>query len=418
MTNPTDHRQGLSAKARTAVLTLLFMAGILNYVDRSMISVLKPMLQAELGWTDDDYGYLTAAFQLAAVVTYLFAGQVVDWIGWRWANPLAVGAWSLAAMSHAFAVTISQFTWARIALGSTEAFGTPLGVKTVASFFSLRERSFALGLQNASGNVGAIITPLVIPGMAVLFGWQACFIGVGVAGLIWVVAWMAMAARIRPVKPENEIPDDGAEPQPARAPLSQVLVDRRTWAIAGGKVLSDVNWWFLLFWIPDIFNRQFHLEMRDFGVPLAVIFAMAGCGSLLGGFASGRLLAAGFSINAARKLTMLACACLMAPIPLVLAVDNYWLAVLILGVALAGHQGFSVSIFTLTTDMVPNTRVGTVISIGALCGNLAGTAVLRLAGFWIGQGYGYAPFLLFSCVAYFLALAWIHLLVPKVVEHG
>ncbi len=415
MSDTADRNQGLSTAARTAVLVLLFMAGILNYIDRSMISVLKPMLQADLGWSDDDYGRVTGVFQFAAAMTYIVAGPIVDWIGWRWSNPLAVGAWSLAAMSHAFAATMGQFTIARIALGSTEAFGTPLGVKTVALFFSLRQRSFALGLQNASGNVGAIVTPLIVPGLAVAIGWQACFILVGVIGLIWVFAWLILAARIRPI-PSAEATSADTIP-PARAPLSDVLTDRRTWAIAGAKVLSDVNWWFLLFWLPDIFNRQFHLAMRDFGVPLAIIFAMAGTGSLAGGFISGQLIARGFSLNAARKLTLLGCACLMAPIPLVLITENYWIAVMIFGTALAGHQGFSVNIFTLTTDMIPNTRVGTVISIGALCGNLAGMTVLFLAGSWIGQGYGYAPFLFMAATGYFLALTWIQLLVPRAVEH-
>ncbi len=406
---------GLSPRTRLAILGLLFAAGILNYVDRSIISVLKPMLQQDLGWTDDDYGHLTAIFQLAAAVTYLVAGPIIDRLGWRWGNPLGVGAWSLAAMAHALANTIGQFTIVRIALGSTEAFGTPLAVKTVASFFSIKDRSFALGLQNASGNIGAIATPLIIPGVALAFGWKACFVIAGGLGLIWVAIWIALTARLKaPV-------ETGAIEAPIAvkpAPLSQVLTDRRTWAIAGAKVLSDVNWWFLLFWVPDLLHRVFHLEVSEFGLPLAAIFALAGTGSLVGGYMSGRLIAAGFSLNAGRKLTMLGCACLMLPIYTVTMVDNYWLAVVILGIGLAGHQGFSVSIFSLTADMVPNSRVATVISIGALCGNLAGMGILRLAGYWIGEGYGFGPFLILASVSYFLALGWLHLLVPKIREHA
>jgi ACS family hexuronate transporter-like MFS transporter len=165
-------------------------------------------------------------------------------------------------------------------------------------------------------------------------------------------------------------------------------------------------------------HRVFHLPVSEFGLPLAAIFALAGTGSLVGGYMSGRLIAAGFSLNAGRKLTMLGCACLMLPIYTVTMVDNYWLAVLILGIGLAGHQGFSVSIFSLTADMVPNSRVATVISIGALCGNLAGMGILRLAGYWIGEGYGFAPFLILASVSYFLALGWLQLLVPKIREHA
>jgi ACS family hexuronate transporter-like MFS transporter len=399
----------LSPGLKRAILALLFMAGILNYMDRQIIAVLKPMLQADLGWSDDDYGTLTSLFQLAAAFTYLFAGQIVDSVGWRKSNPLGVGAWSLAAISHAFASSLGQFTYARIALGVTEAFGTPLGVKTVASLFNARDRSLALGIQNASNNLGAIFTPLFIPFLAVSFGWQACFILVGGVGFVWVLAWWLTARQI----PEGVPSAEALGPAASKAPLGSVLQDRRTWAIAGAKVLTDQVWWFLLFWAPDIFHRVFLLDMTGFALPLALVYSCAAIGSLSGGFLSGRMVASGISINDARKRTMLICALVVLPLPLILAVDNYWLATAVLGLTLAGHQGFSVSIFTLTTDMIPSARVGTVISIGALCGNLAGFAILRAAGWWIGD-FGYLPFLILAAISYLLALAWIQLLVPHV----
>jgi ACS family hexuronate transporter-like MFS transporter len=192
-----------------------------------------------------------------------------------------------------------------------------------------------------------------------------------------------------------------------------VLCDRRTWAIAGGKVLSDQVWWFLLFWMPDFFHRVFNLDMRAFAAPLAVVYATAALGSLIGGFVSGRMIASGASPVKARLRTMLICALLVTPVPLALAVENYWVAVALLSLALAAHQGFSVNLFALTTDVTPESRIGTVISVAALFGNLSGMAVLQAAGWLLGGGYGYGPLFGLAAVAYLLALGWIRMLLPK-----
>jgi MFS transporter, ACS family, hexuronate transporter len=402
----------MSANYRRLLLALLITAGILNYADRQIIAVLKPLLQEQLHWSDSDYGDLTAVFQFASAFALLGVGWIVDRVGWRTANPLAVGVWSLAAMLHAITRTLGQFTLARIALGATEAFGTPTGIKTVAVFFAARERSVALGLMNASGNVGAIITPLFIPALALSLGWQGAFLITGGCGLIWVAAWMLFARGSAPTLAAD----------PGRPVLSEsgqavswrrVLTDRRTWAIAGGKVFSDPVWWFLLFWAPDFFHRVFHLDMQGFAVPLALIYSAAALGSLAGGFVSGRLVARGVAVARARKITMLVCALLVVPVPLALAVDNYWFAVAILGLTLAAHQGFSVNLFALTTDVTPSARVATTISIAALFGNLAGMGVLRLAGKVIGNGTGYGLLFGMAAVAYLLALTWIHYVMPK-----
>lgn len=402
----------MSATYRRLLLALLITAGILNYADRQIIAVLKPLLQEKLNWSDSDYGDLTAVFQFSSAFALLGVGWIVDRVGWRWANPIAVGTWSLAAMVHALTRTIGQFTLARIALGATEAFGTPTGIKTVAVFFAARERSTALGLMNASGNVGAIVTPLFIPALALSLGWQGAFLITGGCGLLWVAAWMlfvrgsgpTMAAD--PGRPVSQ--EDGQS-----VSWLQVLRDRRTWAIAGGKVFSDPVWWFLLFWAPDFFHRVFHLDMKSFAVPLALIYSAAAVGSMAGGFVSGRLVARGMPVTKARKTTMLVCALLVVPVPLALIAPNHWLAVAILGLTLAAHQGFSVNLFALTTDVTPSARVATTISIAALFGNLAGMGILRLAGKVIGHGLGYGLLFGMAAVSYLLALAWIHFVLPK-----
>jgi ACS family hexuronate transporter-like MFS transporter len=397
----------MTVNRRRLLLALLIFSGVLNYADRQIIAVLKPLLQDELHWTDVDYGHLTAIFQFAAAFAYLGAGWVVDRIGWRRANLLAVGTWSLAAMAHAFARTLGQFTLARVALGATESLGTPTAIKTIAVLFEAKGRSAALGAMNAAGNVGAIITPLFVPTLALSLGWAAAFIIMGAIGLIWVALWWA--ALPPTARPESAGADLSASPVSWRA----VLTDRRTWAIAGGKVLSDQVWWFLLFWAPDFFHREFKLDMQGFAIPLAVVYGTAALGSLVGGWVSGRLIAGGMGVTEARKATMLVCALLVIPVPLALWVDNYWIAVGLLSLTLAAHQGFSVNLFALTTDVTPASRVGTVISVAALFGNLSGMVVLQVAGWLIGGGYGYGPLFGLAAVSYLLALGWVRLLLPK-----
>jgi ACS family hexuronate transporter-like MFS transporter len=404
----------MSIARRRLILALLIVSGVLNYADRQIIAVLKPMLQEQLHWTDSEYGHVTAMFQLAAAFAFLGAGWIVDRVGWRRANPLAVSSWSLAAMAHALAATIGQFTVARMALGATESLGTPTSIKTIAVLFEAKARSTALGAMNAASNIGAIVTPLTVPALAIAFGWKAAFLITGSLGLLWVVAWLALTAgqSSAPVAASSGT-DVPADERSSDVSWLAIVMDRRTWAIAGGKVLSDHVWWFLLFWAPDFFHRQFHLDMRGFAAPLAIVYGTAACGSLLGGFVSGRLVAAGMPAPRARKTTMLVFALLAIPVPLALIVDNYWLAVGLLSLTLAAHQGFAVNMFALTTDVTPSSRVATVISIAALFGNLSGMVILQAAGWLIGGGYGYAPLFGLVSVSYLLALGWVQLLLPK-----
>ncbi len=390
------------------LLALLITSGVLNYADRQIIAVLKPVLQNDLRWSDGDYGTLTAVFQFASAFAYLAAGWVVDRVGWRWANPLATGTWSLAAMAHAFARTLGQFGAARAALGVTEALGTPTAVKTIAVLFAPHERSVALGAMNAASNLGAIVTPLVVPSLALGYGWPAAFLVTGAVGLLWVLLWIPAAHHAELASREAAV-EEGA----AVVPLGAVLRDRSTWAIAGGKAFSDPVWWLLLFWAPDYFHRRFGLDMRSFAVPLAIIYALAAAGSLLGGYVSGRLIDSGMGVVRARKGTMLVCALLVLPVPLASVVSGYGWGVVLLGLTLAAHQGFAVNLFALTADVTPRAQLGTVISVAALCGNLAGMAILGCAGALLGAGHGYGVLFGFAALAYLTALTWVHLWLPR-----
>ena len=349
----------MSQGRRALLLALLVAAGVINYADRQIIAVLKPLLEHDLRWTDQDYGFLVSTFQFAAAAAYLGAGWFVDRVGLRWANPLAVGAWSLAAMAHALVRGFAQFAVARVALGASEAVNTPAAIKTVGAFWGANQRATVLGGLNAANTAGAIVTPLALPQLAAAFGWRAAFLVTGGAGVIWVAAWFALMFR----RIESPVEERRAEPA-ARVGLRELLTDRRTWAIVGAKALSDQVWWFMLFWAPDLFHRVFHLSVVQLGGPLALVYAEAAAGSLLGGWASSRLLASGRSLDAARKGVMLACALLVTPVVFAPGLPTPWAAAALIGLALAAHQAFSTTLFTLIPDIVPPRRVGSVTSLG------------------------------------------------------
>lgn len=392
------------------LLGLVILAGILNLVDRQVIAVLKPLIEQELHWTDADYGKLGSLFQLSAAAAYLFTGWIVDRLGVKWATPAGVAAWSLAAMAHGWAMTMGQFSAVRMALGATESMGTPSFVKTLASVFSARMRSLAFGISNGASSIGAIVTPLVLPLLAVAVGWRGSFILVGALGFVWVVLWLVVTRGLTFAR--------HVEAGPKRSTLEGLgvlLLDRRTWGIAGAKVLSDQVWWLLLFWAPDFFHRVYKIPVSGLGPPLAVAYVGSAVGSIAAGWIAARLLARGLSINTVRKLVMLGSALLVTIVPLALYAHNLWLAAAVLGVTLAGHQGFSVSIFSTIADIVPKARVGSVTGFGALCGNLAGMGIVLLAGEILTAGLGYGPLLAIASVSYLLGLLWLHLWVPRLV---
>ncbi len=404
-------------RLRWWLLGLVMAAGILNLIDRQLISVLKPLIEVDLHWTDADYGKLASLFQLSAALAYLGVGLIVDRLGVKWAAPAGVAAWSLAAMAHGWAATMGQFSAVRIALGATESMGTPAFVKTLGSVFSARTRSLAFGFSNGVSSIGAIVTPLLLPLMAISLGWRGSFIFVGALGLAWVLVWLAVTRGARFASPQPS-----ASSGPTLAGLRVLLGDRRTWGIAGAKVLSDQVWWLLLFWAPDFFHRVFGVGVADLGPPLAIAYLGSALGSVAAGWTGTRLLAMGYSLNTVRKSVMLVCALMVTTIPLALKTHNLWLAAGLLAVTLAGHQGFSVSIFSTIADITPRSRVGTVTSFGALCGNLAGMGIVYLAGQILTAGLGYAPLLAIAAVSYLLGLAWLHLFVPRLtpteVEHA
>ncbi|MBO9527852.1 MAG: MFS transporter [Sphingobium yanoikuyae] len=399
----------ITGRTRWLLFGLVVTAGILNLVDRQIISVLKPIIAQDLGWTDNDYGTLAAWFQGAAAFAFLFTGWIADRIGVKWANPLGVAAWSIAAIAHGWAHSIVQFILCRVSLGATEAMGTPTGIKTIATIFPPSLRSAGFGLGNAANSLGAVLAPLAIPILAIIWGWRGTFIAAGLIGLAWAALWLLATRRIDFGTTQTEMPS-----QQAAAPdYGPILKDRRTWAIAVAKIFSDATWWLLLFWMPDFFNRQFGLSGVDLGPPLAVAYGGAAIGSLVGGLVPARLLARGHDLNRVRKGALLVSALLVLPVPLALQMQYYWGAVAILALTLAAHQGFSTNLFVLIADVTPQAKVGRVTSFGAFCGNLGGMAIAKIAGLTLATGLGYLPLFLFASISYLLGIGWIQLLLPR-----
>ena len=391
-------------------MVFLVAAGFLNGADRQLISLMKPMLQADLGWSDYTYGQMASVFQLAAAFGLIGAGWFVDRVGLRTAFPLGVGAWSLAAMAHGVVHTVGQFTGVRIWLGATEAIGTPATIKAIATFYPPSGRAVALGAMNVYGALGAMLVPILVPVMALTFGWRATFLIAGGVGSIWVLGWMLCSRWIL-----EPVADGSATPAAdTRVSVRAVLADRATWAVAGGKVFSDQMYWFLVFWMPDLLRREFGLGLGAVGAPLAVIAGLTALGGLAGGYASSRLLDRGMAPTKARRLVMLACALLALALPTVLHTSNVWIAVSLLCLVMAAHQGFSVNLFALTADITALPRVATTIGVAAFFGNLGGMFVLQASGWMLENHYGYGPLLAFLAVSYLLALAWIQAWLPRV----
>lgn len=393
---------------RWVILALVFVAIMLNYVDRQVLALLKPTLEARFDWSDRDYGHMASAFQFAAAFGYLGVGWFIDRVGLRRGFALGVGIWSLACMAHAFAATVVQFVTARAILGAAEATGTPAAVKSAATFFPARERAIALGIGNTGPNIGAVIAPLAIPAFALAFGWQAAFLVPGAIGLLWVVAWLSLDVG------RYQLAEVSRQPT---VPWSSLLKDRRTVAIAAAKVLSDSVWWFLLFWLPDLFHKQFGMAQGEIGLPVALVYALAALGALSGGWLPARFMARGWSLNRARKTTLFLYAALVTPVPLVLGIESAWPAAFLLGLALFAHQGFSTNVFALTADVYPAKVVASAIGIAAFFGNLAGVVMAEAAGWSLANGYGYAPMFVYAAGAYLVGALLVHLAVPVIRSH-
>jgi len=403
---------------RWTICALLFFATTINYIDRQVLAILAPLLQKEIGWNEIEYGYIVTAFQAAYAIGLSLFGWFIDRYGTKIGYALSITGWSIAAMAHALATSVFGFGLARFALGLSESGNFPAAIKATAEWFPKKERAFATGIFNSGANIGAVVTPAVVPWLTVTYGWQASFIATGALGFVWLILWYFFydtPEKRKGVTPEElaHIHSDPAEPPMEKVPWLRLLKYPQAWAFVIGKFLTDPIWWFYLYWLPKFLNKSYGLTLTELGLPLIVIYTMTCVGSIGGGWLSGRFIKRGWTINRARKLVMLICAICVVPIVTASQISDLWLAVLIIGLAAAAHQGWSANLFTTASDMFPKRAVGSIVGLGGTAGSVGAMLFAPFIGYvleWTGSYF--LPFVI-SGSAYLIALAIFHGLARK-----
>ena len=395
----------------------MFVATTVNYIDRQVLGVLAPELQRVIGWNEIEYGNIVAAFQAAYAIGLLAAGGMMDRIGTRLGYTFSIGIWSLATMGHALVRTVLGFGIARFFLGLGEAGNFPAAIKTVAEWFPKRERALATGIFNAGTNIGATVAPILVPWMTVKYGWQSTFIATGALGALWIIPWLLMyrPPDKHPKVSPGELALIRSDPPDAetRVPWLHLFPHRQMWAFAIGKFLTDPIWWFLLFWLPKFLNTQYGLTLTQLGWPLVIIYNAATVGSIGGGWLAARLIKSGWTVNWARKTTMLVCALGMVPIVFAAHAANLKVAVALISLAVASHQGWSANLFTLASDMFPRRAVGSAVGIGGFLGAIGGMLIATVTGFVLEITHSYFSVFVIAGSAYLVALLFIQLLAPR-----
>ena len=405
------------ANFRWVICALLFFGLTKNYMDRQVLAVLKNNLQRDFGWSEIDYGNLVFAFQTAYAMGMLFVGRFIDRMGTRTGYAVTIAFWSVASMAHGFATSIAGFLAARFALGLGESGVFPASLKAVAEWFPKKERALATGIFNAGTNVGAALTPLVVPLIYVRWGWRGCFFAVGALGFVGLAFWLWIYQP--PEKQPNCSATELAYIQSGRivdAPkprLAEILWNRQTWAFISAKFLIDPIWWFYLFWIPDFLERRHGLSLRQIGLPILVIYVMADVGSVAGGWISSFFLHHGRSVNMARKTALLICALCIMPIVFAARVESTWIAVGLIGLASAGHQGFSTNLMTLPSDLFPTTSVASVAGLGGAAGAVGGMLIAQIVGHILQWTGSYTIPFFIAGFSYLIALGTMQALAPR-----
>ena len=424
---------------RWLICALLFFAAAINYIDRQVIGLLKPTLQEQFHFDEQDYAAIVFTFQAAYAIGLLLSGRIMDRIGVRRGFALAVVVWSIGAVMHGAAdwlpwlriPTLSidppavvflggataGLALSRLVLGLGEAGNFPASIKAVAEWFPKKERALATGIFNSGTNIGALVTPLVVPWITLAYGWQWAFVITGVLGFGWVIWWFVSYRdpEMHPGVNAAELAIIQSDPveKTAAIPWSRLLPHRQTWAFAAGKFLTDPIWWLYLFWVPDFLGRNHGLDLKTMGLPLVVIYLVADVGSIGGGWLSSHLIKRGWSTNAARKTAMLVCALAVVPMLAAAQVKSLWMAVALVSIAAAAHQGWSANLFTLVSDMFPKRAVGSVVGIGGMAGSVGGMLIALVVGAILQKTGSYVPIFVMAASAYLVALVIIQLLVPQ-----
>ena len=409
---------------RWVVCALLFFATTINYIDRQILSLLKEILDKQIGWNNEQFGWVNSTFQLAYGVGLLGFGWFVDRFGTKIGYAVSIAAWSVAAAAHALVGSVSGFISARAALGLGESGNFPSAIKSVALWFPKRERAFATSIFNAGTNAGALIAPAIIPWMAFTWGWQSTFLAAGILGMLWLFLWIPFydspdnSKRVSEVELAH-IRSDHDEAGPQHKPSwGSLMRYPQTWSFIIAKFLTDPVWWFFLIWLPDFFKKTRGLDIKKSWIHIVTIYGIVTVLSIFGGWVTGYLTKQGWSVTRARKTGMFIFSILVVPILLVTKVGD-WTAVLLIGLAASAHQAWSANLYTTVSDMFPKQAVASVVGIGGMAGSAGGfifpILTGRLLDHFTKQGNvtaGYAVLFGICSVAYLLAFALNHLCAP------
>ncbi|RYX85510.1 MFS transporter [bacterium] len=403
---------------RWIICALLFFATTINYLDRQILGILAPVLEKQIGWSEVEYGNIVIAFQAAYAVGLLVAGGLMDKVGTRLGYAAAIGIWSVAAMGHALAHSVSTFSIARFVLGLGEAGNFPAAIKTVAEWFPKRDRALVTGIFNGGSNVGAIVAPIVVPWLTLNYGWDKAFLITGAIGFVWLALWLLVYRRpeVHPSLSASELAYIRSDPpeETTKIPWLRLLPQRQLWAFAIGKMLTDPVWWFYLYWLGKFLDKNYGIKLSQISLPLVVIYLVADFGSVGGGWLSSFFIKRGWTVNKGRKTAMLLCALCVVPVSFATITTNLWVAVALISLAAAAHQGWSANIFTMASDMYPRRAVGSVVGFGGMAGSLGSIAFTWVATHLLEiNGSNYTPIFIVCGFAYLTALAIIHILAPK-----
>jgi ACS family hexuronate transporter-like MFS transporter len=407
-------------KYRWMICLLLFANTANNYLDRQMLGILAPMLGEKYGWTELEWARVVIAFQVAYAVGLPFFGRLVDKFGTRATYAWATIFWGFAAYGHALCSRALHFGIVRFVLGLGEAVNFPAAIKAITEWFPKKERALATGIFNSGANIGAVITPALVPWLAVNYGWQWAFVVGGSINFVFVALWWPLYRRpqesrgVLQSELKHILSDSGGEGAQAKIPWGDLLRYRETWAFIVGKFMTDPIWWFYLFWLPKWLAKDFNLDLKNLGWPLIVVYMFVTIGSVGGGYISSALIQAGRTVNFARKSAFLICATLVVPIFMATRVGNVWIAVLLVGLAAAAHQGWSANLFTLVSDCFPKNAVASVVGLGGMAGSIGAILFAEFVGRVLEKTGQYWLLFLIGSTAYLMAFVVIHLLVPRI----
>jgi len=399
-----------NGKIRWQILTLIFFATTINYIDRQVIGILKPFIADDLGWDEADYGYIVTAFQIAYAIGLLTTGHLLDKFGTRIGYTWSIIVWSIAGMAHAAASSVTGFAFFRFALGIGESANFPAAVKSIAEWFPKKERAFAAGLFNSGSTVGAILAPIMVSVITVKFGWQWAFIVTGALGFIWLIFWLTYY-QIPTKHPKVSIEEieyiNQDEEEKNEKPIRWIdlFKHKQTIAICSTRFISDWVWWFFLFWIPDFLSKTHNINIKEVVLPLIVIYAVSSIGGIGGGWISSNFIKHGKSVDYARKVTILMSALIVLPVMFVSQVANLWVAVALIALAAAGHQSWASNIFTIVSDIYPKNAVGSMMGLSGFMGAIGGALSASFVGVLLESTGSY--FFIFVLASSVYLLNWI-----------